>query len=69
MNATTHNPKDEEQTSLDGLDLRKYMSLTPLEQLERLESDCTALTDYEIQKRKADDLLRAQTQKKTEQSS
>jgi hypothetical protein len=57
------------ELSIDGLDLRSFSSLKPLEQLERLQRDCTALTDYEIQKRKADDLLRAQTQKKTEQSS
>lgn len=50
----------------DGLDLRSFASLNPLEQLDRLQRDCGALTDYEIEKRKADALLRAQSQKKTE---
>lgn len=37
----------------DGLDLRRYLSLTPLEQLERLEADNRALTATERARSKA----------------
>ena len=43
----TDHTKGKEATSLDGLDLRKYMSLSPLQQLERLEADCAALKKRE----------------------
>jgi len=55
--------------SIDGLDLRSYASLKPMEQLDRLERDRVSLTDYEIAKRKADTFLRTQSQKKTEKPS
>ncbi len=56
------------ELSIDGLDLRSFSSLKPLEQLDRLQRDCAALAAYEVEKRKADALLRAQSQKTTEKT-
>jgi hypothetical protein len=43
----------------DGLDLRKFSSLKPLEQLDRLQSDFRAIDTYEKGMRTADAELKA----------
>jgi len=40
--------------SVDGLDLRRYAALSPLEQLDRLQTDLQRLTQYERNMRTAE---------------
>lgn len=48
----------------DGLDPRKFLALSPLEQLDKLEADGRALRAYEKARRKADTELNANATKK-----